>query len=230
MCYTPEVLNAQLEAKSVISIQRCEHLISSSFSLHSSLSHGLKRAVDLGPNNPSYQWVRLCTPQGCLSWCQHPEIWLVTCKSPSECACGKSFSVEHTLSWPKRGFPSLRHNEVRDIPASPISECCSNVCTEPTLHPVAGHTLPPYSVCSDGARLNVATDGFWCSRNERAFFDVRVFNPLAPSNSVPSISAAYKNYEREKKQEYGARVREVEHSSFTPLSFLPLVVWDEKLR
>ena len=62
-------------------------------------------------------------------------------------------------------------------------------------------------------------DGFWGSRNERAFFDVRVFNPLAPSNSTHSIPATYKKHEREKKREYGARVREVEHGCFTPLVF-----------
>ena len=46
---------------------------------------------------------------------------------------------------------------------------------------------------------------------------MRVFNPLAPSNSSSSISATYKKHEREKKREYSAHVREIEHGSFTPL-------------
>ena len=83
---------------------------------------------------------------------------------PTSCDCGKSFSVEHALSCPKGGFPSLRHNEVRDITASLISEVCSNVCTEPTLSPVIGESLLPSTVCSDGAWLNVAADGFWGSQ------------------------------------------------------------------
>ena len=33
----------------------------------------------------------------------------------------------------------------------------------------------------DGARLDIAADGFWGSRFERAFFDAKVFNPYAPS-------------------------------------------------
>ena len=52
------------------------------------------------------------------------------------------------------------------------------------MNPVSGQNLPASTVSSDGARLDVAADGFWGSRNERAFFDVRVFNPLAPSNST----------------------------------------------
>ena len=55
--YTPEVLNAQLEAKSVISKQRREHLISSSSSLHSSLPQGLKRAVDLATEKGASSWL-----------------------------------------------------------------------------------------------------------------------------------------------------------------------------
>ena len=29
---------------------------------------------------------------------------------PTSCACGHSFTIEHALSCPKGGFPSLRHN------------------------------------------------------------------------------------------------------------------------
>ena len=34
----------------------------------------------------------------------------------------------------------------------------------------------------DGARLDIVANGFWDSCYEKAFFDVRVFNPYAPSN------------------------------------------------
>ena len=46
---------------------------------------------------------------------------------------------------------------------------------------------------------------------------MRVFNPHAPSNKNMTHTACYKKHEREKKQAYEQRVREVEHSSFTPL-------------
>eukprot|EP00731_Ephydatia_muelleri_P036835 Em0335g1a len=71
----------------------------------------------------------------------------------------------------------------------------------------------------DGARLDVAADGFWGSRFERAFFDVKVFNPYAPSNRRPQPSACYRTHEASKKRAYERRILEVEHASFTPLIF-----------
>ena len=61
--------------------------------------------------------------------------------------------------------------------------------------------------------------GFWGDRHERAFFDVRVFNPLAPSNCRSSLNATYRRHETTMKRSYEQRVREVEHGSFTPLVF-----------
>ena len=113
-------------------------------------------------------------------------------------------------------FPSLRHNEIRDITADLVSEVC-HICTEPVLKPLSGESLPTSSVCTDSARLDIAADGFWGSRNERAFFDVKVFNPFASSISSESIATVYRKHEREKKREYDPHVREVEHGTFIPL-------------
>ena len=61
-------------------------------------------------------------------------------------------------------------------------------------------------------------------RSERAFVDVRVFNPFAPSNAVSSLFACYKQHENIKKRAYGQRIREIEH--FTPVVMCqPLVDW-----
>ena len=57
-------------------------------------------------------------------------------RTPTLCACGASFSVDHVLSCPKGGLPSLRHNEIRDLTATLLTEVCSQVCTEPELQPV----------------------------------------------------------------------------------------------
>ena len=51
----------------------------------------------------------------------------------------------------------------------------------------------------------------------KAFFDVRVFNPCARSNQQASLSSVYRRHEQEKRRQYEQRVREVEHSTFTPL-------------
>ena len=56
------------------------------------------------------------------------------CKDlPSQCKCGNQPSVDHLLSCPMGGYPSLRHNEIRDITASFLSEVCRNVSIEPGL-------------------------------------------------------------------------------------------------
>ena len=56
----------------------------------------------------------------------------------------------------------------------------------------------------------------WGGRHERAYFDVCVFNPLAPSNRQP-LAACYRKHENIKKRAYEQRVCEIEHSSFTPI-------------
>ena len=77
---------------------------------------------------------------------------------PTSCACGAAFSVEHALSCPKGGFPSIRHNEIRDYL---LSEICHNVSTEPHLQPITGEVPTSASAnFQDGARLDVAADGF----------------------------------------------------------------------
>ena len=90
---------------------------------------------------------------------------------PSECSCGKSFSVHHALSCAKGGFPIVRHNEIRDLTANLVSEVCHNVYTEPRLQPLDGESLAGATASrDDGARLDVAANGFWDACRERAFY------------------------------------------------------------
>ena len=103
--------------------------------------------------------------------------------SPSTCTRGSNFSVEHALSCLNGGFLSIRHNEIKDFTAKLMTEVCHDVCVEPTLQPVTGEVFSNVTAISvDGARLDIAANGFWGGRFERAFFDVGVFNPLVPSN------------------------------------------------
>ena len=139
---------------------------------------------------------------------------------PLQCTCGKKFSVEHALSCPHGGFPSIRHNELRNITADLLSEVCHNVGTEPPLQPITDeHLIHRTANREDGARLDVAADGFWDNGRQRAFFDVRVFNPLAPSYQNTPLAQCYRKNEQEKKRAYDQRVREIEHGSFSQLVF-----------
>ena len=142
---------------------------------------------------------------------------------PTHCSCEANFSVQHALSCPKGGFPILRHNEVRDLTANIMAEVCHDVhvCIEPSLQPLTGETLSGASAkVEDGARLDIAASGFWGGRHDRAFFDVRVFNPHTTSNQQP-IATCYRKHENSKKRDYEQRVREIERGSFTPLVLSP---------
>ena len=52
---------------------------------------------------------------------------------------------------------------------------------------------------------------------QKAFLDVRVFNPSSRSNWQASLKSVYRRHEQEKKRQYEQRVREVEHATFTPI-------------
>ena len=56
-------------------------------------------------------------------------------------------------------------------------------------------------------------------RGSKAFFDVKVFNPLAQTYLNQTLKAAHKTCEGGKKRKYGERVLNVEHGTFTPLIF-----------
>ena len=63
-------------------------------------------------------------------------------------------SIEHALSCPSGGFPSVRHKELRDIIAALLSKVCHNVSTEPHLQPLSGERLQYRSAnIDDGACL-----------------------------------------------------------------------------
>ena len=144
------------------------------------------------------------TSQIQLATTQHPsnvQLWYPVHRRPRD---GLSYG----------GFPTMRHNEIRDMTASLLTEVCHNVATEPPLQPLSGETLSARSANSnDNARLDIRARGFW-NNHKDAFFDVRVFYPNAPSNR--SIDA-YRRHEHAKKREYGQRVRDIERGVFTPL-------------
>ena len=96
------------------------------------------------------------------------------------CTCGSKFSVEHALSCAKGGFPSIRHNEIRNLTATLLTEVCHDVCIKTRLQPVSNKTLAGSTANrQDSARLDTAASGFWGGDFERIFFDIRVFNPHA---------------------------------------------------
>ena len=142
---------------------------------------------------------------------QHPTML------PSQCVCNKTFKVEHALSCPYGGFPSIRHNKLRDLTAHLITEVCHNVGIKPELQPVTSERLQCRSAnLEEGSRLDIM---FLGTGQAKCIFDIRVFNPLTPTYHNQSLAASYHRNEQEKIHAYEQRIQEVEHGYFSPSTF-----------
>ena len=84
--------------------------------------------------------------------------WPLSCIL-SHGACGVPFSVNHAFSCPKGGFPTIRHNQIRDLLVELLSEVCPCVSVEPALQPLSGESIHRRSAIEDNARLDA------CARN-----------------------------------------------------------------
>ena len=226
--FSPEVKASQVRAKNNTRSLRRQHETADAAELKAKLPNHLQRAVSASTEKGASSWLSTLPIEEhgfalhkgafrdalCLRYGWRPP------HLPSHCACSKQFTVEHVLSCPRGGFPSIRHNEIRDITADFLSEVCHNVGTEPSLQPVTGEQLLHRTANrEDGARLDIAAESFWGRDRQRAFFDVRVFNPFAQSYRNTSLPQCYRQNELEKKRAYDERVREIEHGSFSPLVF-----------
>ena len=195
--------------------------------IHDRLSPQLRRQVELAREKGASSWLSVLPLDDhgfhlhkgafrdaiCLRY-----AWSLP-STPNKCNCGTTFSTTHAMICPMGGFPTIRHNEVRDLTASLLSTVCHNVVTEPHLQPLSGESIRLHStITTDEARLDIRARGFW-SVAQDAYFDERVFHPNASSNSSGSLSSVYKRHEDIKKRAYGQRVREIEHGVFTPLVF-----------
>ena len=65
----------------------------------------------------------------------------------------------------------------------------------------------------DGARLDAVANGLW-EHSQKAYFDVKEFNPFASTYCSVSLPQYYGCAELEKKREYEERICEVEHRHF----------------
>ena len=225
VCIPAEVLCEQAQLKSKVS---SEDINKDAAKLREQLPAILQRQMDLASDKGASSWLSVLPLREhgfdlhkgsfrdalCLRYGWHPPLL------PTTCVCNKSFTVEHALSCPRGGYPILRHNELRDITAQFLDKICPNVIVEPTLQPLSGESLSyRTSNTEDGARLDVAATSFWDCHGQSAFFDVRVFNPLAQTHVSQPLATCYRKHEREKRRIYEQRVRDVEHGCFSPLVF-----------
>ena len=139
---------------------------------------------------------------------------------PSSCVCGKSFTIDHCLSCPCGGFPSIRHNKLRDITAAFYLKFVTML----VLNHLCNHLLVSFSLIAQlmlrmslglTLRLRVfgVVTGGWLSLT-----GIKVFNLFAPSYLSSSDIQCFRRAELKRKGKH-ERVREVERGTFSPLVF-----------
>ena len=139
---------------------------------------------------------------------------------PLHRVCGGSMTTSHALTCPSDGYPSARHNEVRDIICNVLREVLTDVETDPRLLPLDGEadfTLRTANT-SPEALLDIRARCFW-SRQQDTFYDVRVTHPISSLLSRPDIFGHLPSPEHRKKRAYCQRVNNVEQAAFKPLVF-----------
>ena len=145
--YSPEIVSEQLKLKREAKTSKQLYLSQTFDNLK--LSPELERAVELAQEKGASSWLT-SLPIEEFGFALHKGAfqdaitlrynWPPT-RIPTTCACGNKFSVDHAMSCPKGGFPSIRHNEIRDLTAKLLTEVCNDVCTEPDLQPLTGEVL-----------------------------------------------------------------------------------------
>ena len=94
---------------------------------------------------------------------------------------------------------SIRHNELRDLTTSLLTEVCNDVCVEPTLQLITTEVMTRHTAnTTEGVRLDVAVNGFWGGRYERSFLDVRV-SLIPPPTRTHQLRNASRSMNRRKR-------------------------------
>ena len=135
---------------------------------------------------------------------------------PQFCVCGKQFTIDHAMTCARGGYIIRRHDRIRDLLAKVMNEVLLGVRIEPPLQPLTGEVLNGGSNQEEGARLDIVARDFW-QVHELAFFDIKVFNPLARTYMNQSLDAAFKANETMKKNKYNNRIIQVEKGTFSPV-------------
>ena len=136
-----EALEEQTQAKYEARQAGRQAQASTADSLYTTLPNSLQKAVEISKESGASTWLTALPIEEhgfslhkgafrdalCLRYGWRPPLL------PSYCVCDKTFSVEHALSCARGGFPTIRHNEIRNITAHLMSDVCHNVGIEPPL-------------------------------------------------------------------------------------------------
>ena len=204
--YPSYITEDQTSIKSEMKAKRRHQQQEKAKALRSQLPSPMQRSMDLNQERGASHWLNVL-PLSAHGFTLHKGAFRDALSLrygwrpkhlPTQCVCGKYFSVDHAFSCSYGGYPSLRHNHIRDTTATLMKETCHSVSIEPHLQPITGETFQLKSAnIEDSSRLDIQTQGFWGDRQQSAFFDIRVFNPFAQSNAKSSLEATYRKHENE---------------------------------
>ena len=133
---------------------------------------------------------------------------------PSLCVCGRDMTTYYAFTCPGGGYPTQRHNQLRDLFADMLAGVVCDVETEPPLAPLQGEAVSGNT--ANGARVDFRACGFW-SWQQNAFFDVQVTHPRPSLLSRSQEMSKLADHERQKKRQQAERIKKVDRGSFTPL-------------
>ena len=173
----------QVQLCSEVLTTQCKQLQEFANSVYNQLPSELRSSVELACEKGASNWLS-CLPLRSHGFALHKSAFRdglllryhwTPLACPTFCACGHDFTIDHCISCPKGGFPSLQHNEVHDLTAQMMSEVCNNVSIEPHLQPLSGEALRFKTANSDSnSRLDIAANGFWGGRFESSFLMLEI--------------------------------------------------------
>ena len=131
------------------------------------------------------------------------------CLPPRCDGCGTTSTLQHALDCRKGGLIIQRHNEIRD--------CLGDIASQLWTHVIKEQVVREADVNNGdgGLRLDLGIQGVWQPQVE-ALFDIRVFDPNAPSHRTRSPEAILETGANEKKRVYEQAVVE-RRGNFTPI-------------
>ena len=101
---------------------------------------------------------------------------------PATCVCGTAFSTDHAMMCSLSGFPTIRHNELRDFLGSLLTQVCHNVALEPQLVPLEGEVFRSRTTNnSQEARADIRALGFGQGARRRS--STFGFSTQTPNNT-----------------------------------------------
>ena len=166
--------------KQVIKKEKKDRCHTSLDQLRNNLSEKFKRLLDVSIEKGVSNWLTVLpisdfgfelSKQHFCDAIRLRYVWSIA-KFLTTCPGGSRFSIQHCISCKKGLSCLIRHNDLRDLTATMLSEVCKAIETEPKLTPFTGEELDSRTI---NTRLDIRARGVW-KRGQQPFLDLKVFD------------------------------------------------------